>query len=223
MATTVKEVVGMTYMLLNNASEEELDYVVVLQQYGVTVDEMQHERISGYRNPEIRKAQVTFADDTGIVNDTLTDFMEDIVLLRFNESTVEEVSSNMLNDFKDMNQQAVSFYKDLSSGTAVAKIELAIKTAGVLEIWYEPRTVASTSDENNILVEDAYKFLLATRLAFNCCKYAIYKDPVKEANKPLMMTGLREQASRARDLYLDKVNKIGSGNRPYSRLPYYAG
>lgn len=60
MATTVKEIIGSAYTLLNNASEEELDLAVALTQYGITLSEMQHELISGYRNPEIKKVTAVF-------------------------------------------------------------------------------------------------------------------------------------------------------------------
>lgn len=222
MATTVKEVIGMAYTLLNNASEEELDYVVALQQYGLTVDEMQHERISGYRNPEIRKAVINFTGTSEPENDTLTDFIEDVVFLRFGERTIEEVPVNMLDLYKDMRQQAVAFYTDMTTGTPVKKIALAVQVPGDLEIWYEPRVTVSTDESTNVDLEDSYKYLLAARLAYNCSKYVIFKDQAKEANKQLLIMGLKEQSSKARDLYLSKVNKIGSGNRPYSKLPYCA-
>lgn len=221
MATTVKEVLSKAYALLNNASEEELDYVVALEQYGLTVDEMQHEQISGYRNPEIRKALIVFSDESGEVNDTLTDFEGDVVFLRFNTQTIEEVPVNMLDLYRQMNQQAAAFYTQ-ADDPAVAKVSLAVNMPGTLEVWYEPRFVVSTDQTSNIILEDVYKHLLAARLAYNCSKYVIYKDPAKEANKQLMIAGLREQASKARDLYVAKVNKFGSGNRPFSRLPYSA-
>lgn len=223
MATTVKEIIGTAYTLLNNASEEDLDYAVALEQYALTASEMQHEKISGYRNPEIIKASVVFSDTTGIVNDTLTDFVEDVVFLRFNEQTVEEVPVNMLDLYEDIGQQAVAFYTDWTTGSAVKKIALSVKITGTLDIWYEPRTVVDGRVTANIDLEDSLKHLLATRLAFNCCKYIIFKDQAKEANKQYLVQGLMQQASYARDLYMAKVNKIGSGNRPYTRMPYTAG
>jgi hypothetical protein len=94
---------------------------------------------------------------------------------------------------------------------------------GDLEIWYEPRGLVSRGESGNVDLEDAYKYLLACRLADNCAKYVIFKEPAKEANKQLMMAGLKEQASKARDLYIAKVNKFDSGNRTFTRIPYNAG
>lgn len=223
MATTVKEVLGMAYTLLNNASEEELDYAVALEQYGITVSEMQHEKISGYTNPEIIKSTVTFDALTGEENDTLTDYVGDVVFLRFNKEVVQQAPINMLDMYENMGQQAVAFYSDKSTGTSVNKIALAIKMDGDLEIWYEPRPTVSRSESGNVDLEDAYKYLLACRLADNCCKYVIFKDPAKENNKQFMIAGLKEQASKARDLYIARVNKFDSGNRPFTRIPYNAG
>jgi len=222
MATTVKEVLGMAYTLLNNASEEELDYAVALEQYGLTVSEMQHEKISGYTNPEIIKATVTFDALTGEESDTLSDLVGDVVFLRFNKEVVQQAPINMLDMYENMGQQAVAFYTDKTSGTA-KKIALAIKMDGDLEVWYEPRTTVSRDQTTNIELQDAYKFLLACRLAYNCGKYVIFKDQAKEANKQLMLSGLAEQSARARDLYIARVNKFDSGGRPFTRLPYNAG
>ena len=223
MATTVKEVLGMAYTLLNNASEEELDYAVALEQYGLTVSEMQHEKISGYTNPEIIKATVTFDALTGEESDTLSDLVGDVVFLRFNKEVVQKAPINMLDMYENMGQQAVAFYSDKSTGTAVKKIALAIKMDGELEVWYEPRTTVSRDEDTDIQLEDTYKYLLSCRLAYNCAKYVIYKDQAKEANKQTMFLGLKEQASKARDLYIARVNKFDSGGRPFTRLPYNAG
>lgn len=223
MATTVKEVLGMAYTLLNNASEEELDYAVALEQYGLTVSEMQHEKISGYTNPEIIKATVTFDALTGEQNDTLSDLIGDVVFLRFNKEVVQKAPINMLDMYENMGQQAVAFYTDKSNNGSVKKIALAIKMDGDLEVWYEPRPTVSRLDSGNVDLEDAYKYLLACRLAYNCAKYVIYKDQLKEANKQGMFLALKEQASKARDLYIARVNMFDSGGRPFTRIPYNAG
>lgn len=222
MATTVREIISRAYTLLNNASEEELDLMVVLEQYSVTVSEMQHERILGNVNPEIRKASIAFADESGIANDVLSDFTEDVVFARFNGQVIQLTTANTLDLFKQTGQQAVAFYKDSTSGTVVPKIELAQKIAGTLEIWYEPRVPFGETEESNIELEDIFKYLLSTRLAYNCCKYLMFKDPLKEANKVVLAQGLREQSEYAKDLYKTKVNRIEVGNRPYARIPYSA-
>jgi hypothetical protein len=222
MATTVKEIIGSAYTLLNNASEEELDLAVALTQYGITLSEMQHEKISGYRNPEIIKAIVTFAEEQTQEDDTLENFSGDVVLLRFNGTPISQVPFNMLDEYRLMDQQAAAFYTDLSGEAPQKKIELARAHPGDLEIWYEPRATVDINHEGNASVEDAYKFLLVTRLAFNCSKYVIYNDPRKEQNKQLMVAGLLQQASYAKDLYMATVNKTVDTSRPYPRLPYSA-
>lgn len=220
MATTVREIISRAYTLLNNASEEELDFMVALQQYAVTVSEMQHEKILGSANPEIRKAEIVFSDTTGIANDILADFTEDVVFARFNNLPIQVTTANTLDLFRGMNQQAVAFYKEIVNGTPVPKIELAVKVVGTLEIWYEPRALFGETEASNIELEDVFKHLLSTRLAYNLGKYVIFKEPAKEANKVLLLQGLREQAEYAKDLYKTKVNKVEVGNRPYARIPY---
>jgi hypothetical protein len=223
MATTVKEIIGSAYTLLNNASEEELDLAVALTQYGITLSEMQHEKISGYRNPEIIKAIVTFAEEQTQEDDTLENFSGDVVLLRFNGTPIPQVPFNMLDEYRLMDQQAAAFYTDLSGEAPQKRIELARAHPGDLEIWYEPRaTVEIDHSAGYADVEDAYKFLLATRLAYNCSKYVLYNDPRKEANKPVMIPALMQQASYAKDLYMAAVNKTVDTSRPYPRLPYSA-
>lgn len=222
MATTVKEIIGSAYTLLNNASEEELDLSVALTQYGITLSEMQHEKISGYRNPEIRKETVSFAEEDTEEDDTLVDFDGDVVLLRFNNTPIPHVPFNMLEEYRLMDQQAAAFYTDLSTGAPQKKIKLARPIAGDLDIWYEPSTVVDINHQGNSEVEDAYKYLLATRLAYNCSKYVLYTDPRKEANKQIMIPALLQQAAYAKDLYIARVNKTVDTSRPYPRLPYSA-
>lgn len=221
MATTVKEIIGSAYTLLNNASEEELDLAVALTQYGVTLSEMQHELISGYRNPEIKKTVFQFEDNeeqTGIP----ADFHGDVVLLRFNTMTVPDIPFTMLEEYKRMNQQAVAFYTDNSSGAPIKKAILAIPTIGELEMWYEPRTDVEVNHEGNSQIDDAFKYFMATRLASNLVSYVLYNDQRKEAAKQLLVPGLQRQSSYARDLYIAAVNKSSNNSRPFSRLPYNA-
>lgn len=220
MATTVREIISRAYSLLNNVSEEELSPIVALEQYAITVSEMQHEKILGNINPEIRKAEIVFSDDSGIANDTLPAFTEDVVFARFSEMPLQVVPVNTLDIYKDSGQQAVAFYKDSTSGTPVSKVELAVKMTGTLTVWYEPRTVFGEKETDNIMLEDEFKHLLSTRLAFNCGKYVIFNDERKEANKMMLLQGLKEQADYAKDLYKTRMNRIDVGNRPFSRLPY---
>lgn len=216
----VKEILSSVYALCGNCSEHELDYILVVEQYGITRSEMQHEQILGYKDSEIVKSEITFSDLTGIANDTLTDFVEDIVYLKFENRDIQEVPVGMLSTLKDSGQQAVAFYKDLSSGTSVAKVELAIPTTGILTVWFEPRAGVSRVDTDNTGLEDSYRYLLATRLAYNCMPYVQFQDPFKQANKPNLQAHLMRQSAYAKDLYLEKVNRIGIGSKPYSRLPF---
>jgi hypothetical protein len=243
MATTVREILGSAYALLNNASEEELDLAVALTQYGITVSEMRHEKISGYRNPEIRKALISFAEEDSEQDGTLSEFEGDVVLLRFNGTPIPQVPFNMLDEYRLMDQQAAAFYTDVSGVSQTInlvddegniqyvqsappapqkKIQLARALPGDLEIWYEPRATVEINQEGNADIEDAYKYLLVTRLAYNCSKYVLYNDPRKEQNKQIMIPALMQQAAYAKDLYMATVNKTVDTSRPYPRLPYSA-
>ena len=227
MATLIKEILASAFALADNPTEEELSYITAMEQYAVVASEMQNEKILGYRNTSISKTSVTFSDNTGIVNDTLTDFVEDVVFLQFNQQSVEEVPVNMLDLFRNIGQQAVAFYDEVtgSSGSRVStkKIALALKVTGTLEVWYEPRPTVNRAETDNIELEDSYKQMMATRLASYLLGYVHFKDPMKQANRPMLMVRLEKQANYAKDLYKEKVNRIGAGNRPYSRLPFTAG
>lgn len=306
MATTVKEIIGSAYILLNNASEEELDLAVALTQYGITLSEMQHELISGYRNPEIKKITAVFptpqnlsfasvsanriylAEENNSIFDglpvkvsgtsnlssttfyyvinkssiggvttfqlansststtplTITDdgqpgglivigsnpvivgdmsqFDGDIVLIKFNDMTIPDVPFSMLQEYRYINQQAVAFYTDTTSGAPQLTIELSQPTSGTLDVWYEPRNLVGVNHEGNSQIDDAFKYFMATRLAGNLINYVLYNDPRKEAAKQLLLPGLLRQSSYAKDLYIAAVNKSSNNSRPFSRLPYNA-
>jgi hypothetical protein len=221
MATTVKEIIGSAYTLLNNASEEELDLAVALTQYGITLSEMQHELISGYRNPEIKRVTIEFTANSE-QGDLPEDFKGDVVLLRFNNMTVPDVPPNMLDEYRLLNQQAVAFFMDGSEGPPTKKAALSFKIPGTLELWYEPRPDVEINHEGNSQIDDAFKFFMSVRLAFNLSKYVLYNDQRKEANKQLMIAGLLQQASYAKDLYIAAVNKFSNNSRPFTRMPYSA-
>lgn len=306
MATTVKEIIGSAYILLNNASEEELDLAVALTQYGITLSEMQHELISGYRNPEIKKITAVFptpqtlpfasvsanriylAEENNSIFDglpvkvtgtsnlstttfyyvlnksliggvttfqlansststtplSITDdgqpggllvigsnpvivgdmsqFEGDLVLTKFNDAPIPDVPFSMLQEYRNINQQAVAFYTDVTSGAPQLTIELSQPTSGNLEVWYEPRPATAVDHKANSQIDDAFKYFMATRLASNLINYVLYTDPRKEAAKQLLVPGLQRQASYARDLYIAAVNKSSNNSRPFSRLPYSA-
>ena len=221
MATTVKEIIGSAYTLLNNASEEELDLAVALTQYGVTLSEMQHELISGYRNPEIKKVTLTFTE-SGEQDDLPEDFKGDVVLLRFNNLTVPDIPITMVDEYRLLNQQAVAFYTDASGETPVNKAVLSYKMGGTLDMWYESRNLVEVNHEGNSQIDEAFKYFMATRLASNLIGYVLYNDPRKEAGKQILIPNLQKQASYAKDLYIAAVNKSSNNSRPFSRLPYNA-
>jgi hypothetical protein len=223
MATTVKQILASAYVLLNSANERELDYVIALQQYVVVATEMQNERILGIATPEIVKGTITFTGQTGIANETLTDFVEDAVYLEFDDEAVPHVPVNMLDIYRNNGQQAVSFFKDWSTGSSVAKCQLALERDGDLTVWYEPRQSITKTDTGNIQFDDTLAYLMAVRIAYNCGKYVNFESPHKEANKLILLQGLAEQASYAKDLIKEKLNRIDNGNRPFARIPFVAG
>lgn len=221
MATTVKEIIGSAYILLNNASEEELDLAVALTQYGITLSEMQHELISGYRNPEIKKVTFTITDNNQ--GGLPADFEGDVVLLRYNDQTVPDIPLSMLDEYKVMNQQAVAFYVDAAASPPTKKMVLSMPVPGTLEMWYEPRPDVSVNHKSaDAGIDDAFKYFMATRLASNLINYVLYNDPRKEAARQVLLPGLQRQASYAKDLYIAAVNKSSNNSRPFARLPYNA-
>ena len=225
MAVLIRDIIASAYVLLDNPTEEELPYITALEQYAVTSSEMQSEAIYGYRNSSISKATVTF-DDTGIANDTLTDFVEDVVFLQFQGAVIEEVPVNMLDISRNNGLQAVAFFEEvtgsLGARVKTKKIALANALAGDLTVWYEPRANINRAETANTEIEDSYRFFMSTRLAYKLSRYVHFRDPIKQANKPVLSNGLREDASYAKDLYKTAVNRIGAGNRPYARIPYMA-
>lgn len=220
--TKVNEIIARAYSLLNHPTDEELGAITAMEQYAVTASEMQFENILGNINPEIRKATIVFTDDTGIKTESLAEFTEDVVFARFEETAIPVVPVNTLDIYKDSSQQAAAFYKDSSTGTVITKVELAKKIPGTLEVWYEPRYEIEETGPDLILLEDDYKYLLSVRLAYNLCKYVNFNDPKKDANKMMLLQGLKEQSEYAKDLYKTKVNRLDVGNRPYTKLPYMA-
>ena len=223
MATTVKQILATAYVLLDSANERELDYIIALQQYVVTATEMQNERILGVATPEITKSTISFTGATGIANDTLTDFVEDVVYLEFDNETVPQVPVNMLDIYKNDGKMAVAFFKDWSTGSAVAKCQLALERDGDLTVWYEPRQSITKTDTGNIQFDDTLAYLMSVRIAYACGKYVQFESPQKQANKLILLQGLQEQASYAKDLIKEKLNRIDNGNRPFARIPFVAG
>jgi len=217
MSVKVREIIASAYMLLNNASEQELDYMVAIEKYSVVASKMQQEKILGSNTPDIVKTTLDFTD-TGIADETFTDFTEDVVYLKFNEAIIPQVPITLLDTYRESGAQAVAFYKE----SGVGKVELAQKQSGTLYVWYEPRPLINRADDDNSEIEDAFKYLMSTRLAYALIYYVHFKDPQKEADKGLLLRGLQEESSEAKDIYKEKVNRIDNGNKPFSRIPFMA-
>lgn len=215
----IKDIIAIAYQLVD-ATESELPYITVLGQYGVVSTIMQNEKILGYKNKEIIKSSISFGDNSGIANDTLSNFVEDVIYLEFNSQSIPEITVDQIKTYNLSGLQAIAFYQDYSTGTAVAKAQQSIPLAGTLTVWYEPRPLINRGVLEDPEIENAYLYLMATRLAYACVKYIIYEDVRKDKNKIILLQGLREQAEEAKILYKTAMNRIDNGNKPFSRLPF---
>lgn len=212
-----KDILASAYVLLGNVDEDELPYIIALEQFGNVWSKMKFEQILGNRNELITKATVVF-DSTGIVENTLTDY-GDVVFLRFNNAPTEEAPTNMMDLYSDSGRQGVAFWTDAETTTKY--IELAIKSAGSLEIWYEPNTDNESAETAELPLNDNLRYCLATRLAYQLIDYVNYKNPAKQANKPALKQSLYMQYEDWKQDWLEKINKIGTG-RPFQRIPFQA-
>lgn len=214
----VKDILASAYVLLGNIDEDELPYIIALEQFGNVWSKMKFEQILGNRNELLHKVEVVFPDETGRVENTLTDY-GDVVFLRFNNSPVDEAPTNMLDIFKDSGRQGVSFWTDAEDSTKY--IELAVKSQGTLEIWYEPNNDNESAETEVIPLNDNLRYCLALRLALQTIPYVIYKNPAMGANKPALERSLYQQVEGWTQDWLEKINKIGTG-RAFQRLPFQA-
>lgn len=220
---TVADILSIVYVLLNNAGEDELDFIIAMEQYNKVNSKMQLERVLAHKTPEIIKETVSFTDGTGIVTNTLTDFGGDVVYMKFAGESVDEASVNMLDEYSSVDIQAVAFWEDVEDpNSPVKKIELARKVNGTLTVWHEPQRVAKQKIYETAEIEEALQYMIATRVAEACLSYVHYQDPVKEQVKPNLFRGLKEDALEWRELYQEKINRIGTG-KPMSRIPFRAG
>lgn len=215
---TVKEILASAYVLLGNISEEELDYVVAVEQFGAVISMMRLEKILSSRDERIRKASVSFSDTTGIVTNSLTDFGTPI-FLRFNDIPIEECAVSQLDMLEDSGRQAVAFWQDASDDTDY--IELSIPQTGTLDVWYEPLSEHSLCHGDTVEMSDYLRYAIVCRLAATLIKYVHYKDPMKEANKAVVAQGLMVDAEMWKRMYLDEVARVGTG-LPFQRLPFMA-
>ncbi len=218
MATTVKQILASAYVLLDNASEEDLDLAVAVEQFGLVLDMMKFEEILADSNKRILKGSVDFTDTTGIVVNSLTNYGE-VVMLRFNDVQTEECSINQLEMLEESGRQGVAFWVD---ATDEAKyIELAMPQTGTLDVWYEPDTVHPLCHSSNLEIADVLRSAVVARLAWHLSRYVHFKDPVKRENMKFLAPALAQDAQYWKNIYLEKVSKIGTG-LPFQRLPFMA-
>lgn len=220
MALTVKDIIASSYVLMDNASEEDLDYAIVVEQLGSVISQMKYERILGNRDDVITKAELTFDDTTGIITNTFTNFGTP-VYIEFNSQPIDEAPASQLDIYADAGIQRAAFWAD-GTVKGTKYIQLALAQTGTIKVWYEPDTSTLLTRTSTVDLQDSLRWCLATRLAAVCAAYLKFKDQIKMASLPVLVLNLQNQAETWRKIYLEKVNRIGT-DRPYARLPFIAG
>jgi hypothetical protein len=216
----VTDILATGYVLLDNASEAELNYVVSLELLGSVLNVMRQEQILGNLDDIITKSEVTFSDSTGLLTNSLTEF-GDVVYLEFNGDPIDECPVTMLDLYASQGLQRVAFWKDSAASNA-AKIQLAIPQMGTLKIWYEREKVETNQPDDTVSFPESLRWCIACRWAEAAIDYVKFADPMKTANKATVKGSLSQMAKKWETIYLTKINKIGTG-RPFSRLPFSAG
>jgi hypothetical protein len=217
----INDVIASTYVLLNNAGEDELDYPIVMEQLASLVSFMKSERLLGNVTEVIVKGDaISFNDTTGVTNNTLENFGE-AVYATFNGMAVDVAPVSQLDLYADMGIQRIAFWTD-SSVSGTKKVQLALKVMGDLEVWYEPDDSQLLTPDSTVELRESLKYCLATRLAANCIQYVHFKDPIKQAGLPVLALTLSKQAEDWRRIYIERMNRFDTG-RPFARLPFVAG
>jgi hypothetical protein len=211
------DLLASSYVLLDNATEEELDLALALEQLGSILNMMRYERVFGNLDDVLNKEEISFTDTTGVKANTLTNF-GDVVYLEFNGEALEECPPSMLEQYYNSGLQRIAFYED---ETGVKYLQQSIPMSGVLKVWYEPDVAESASSTATVNFRDSLRWCVVTRHALACLAYVKFKDPVKVANRAVLYESLRKQASDWEKIYMELVNKIGT-NRPFQRLPFMA-
>lgn len=220
MSFTIKDVIATAFALLDNCSEEELDYVVAVEQLSSLIVKMKFERILGNVEGVITKGTLTYSDTTGVKANTLTNF-GDAVYVEFNSQPIDECPVSMLDLYYNSGVQRVAFWTDTTvRGTKY--VQLSIPQTGTLKVWYEPDDSTLITKGASIDLQDSLKYCIATRLAAACIAYIKFKDPLKASRIPALALVLQIQAKEWKDIYLEHINKIGV-DRPFSRIPFQAG
>lgn len=216
----IKDILATVYVLLDNCSEEELDYVVAIETLANIITKMKYERILGNVEEVITKGTLSFTDTTGLVTNTLTNF-GDVVYIEFNGQAIDESPVSMLDLYSNSGIQRAAFWTDTTNiGTKFA--QLALAQAGTLKVWYEPDDSTLLTKGGIVDFQQSLKYCIATRVAAQCVGYVKFKDPEKLSRIGVLALTLNNEAETWRKIYLEKVNKIGT-DRPFSRLPFMAG
>lgn len=215
----VKDILASLYVILDNATEQELEPAVALENLGSVLAMMKFEQIFGNLDDVIRKESVVFSDTTGIVENTLTDF-GDVVYLQINNTLVDECPVSQLENYRNASMQRVAFWTDAEDDTSY--IQLSIPETGTLNVWYEPYETIARTRESNIEFHQLLRWCIVYRLAKMCLPMVKYRNVFKMQNKPILSMEISNTANEWKQVYLEKVNRIGTG-KPFTRIPYMAG
>lgn len=216
----VRDILATGYVLLDNASEDEMDYVVALELLGSVLNVMRQEQILGNLDEIITKEEVTFSDTTGLASNQFTAF-GDVVYLEFNGDPIEECPVGMLDMYASQGLQRVAFWKDSADSNA-PYIQLSIPQMGTLKVWYEREAAESNNPTADVNFPESLRWCIACRWGVLALDYVKFMDPIKMTNKDRVKDSLKNMAKKWEEIYLTKINKIGTG-RPFSRQPFMAG
>ena len=180
---------------------------------------MKFEQIFGNLDDVIRKETITFSDTTGIVENTLTDF-GDVVYLQMNNVLVDECPVSQLEGYRNASMQRVAFWTDAEDDTKY--IQLSIPETGTLNVWYEPYEAIERNRSATVDFHELLRWCIVYRLAKMCLPFVKYRSVFKMQNKPLLSVEIMSNANDWKQVYLEKVNRIGTG-KPFTRIPFMAG
>lgn len=216
----IRDCLASGYTLLNDAGEDELSYSVAVEVLASTLMQMRYERVFGYVDEILTKGELTITATTGIVANTLTNF-GDPIYIEIEGQPIDECPASQLDLYATQGVQRAAFWTDTTQqGTKY--VQLAIPMTGTIKIWYEPDGTPSLTKDSTVYLEESLKWCIAYRWAKDCIPYVKFRDPQKAAGLPVMALTLNQKAKEWKDIYIEKVNKIGV-DRPFSKLPFAAG
>lgn len=219
----VNDIIATLYTIIGNADESELDYAIVVESLGSVLAQMSFEKILGNVDGVIIKEELVFNDDTGIKQHSFSDF-GDPIYLEFNRMPIDECPVGQLHLYSDMGVQRVAFWSDPPDGIVrpPAYAQLSINSLGTLKVWYEPDSTPLLTASAIPAQQDSLKWCIAYRLAQECIPHYNPKDQFKQARLPVLALQIVNKAKEWKDIYLEQINKIGTG-KPFPRLPFVAG